>query len=135
MFRALLQFALSSLREGFFDPLSERALAYFAVTLTFIEIYEFFDPLEDPLMEPPTLFSEIWHIHTQVSDTIVPELFRRSQLPTAHLYDAPQEMWMNFIKQISDVPKLNFIHLFKDKKLVPISLEVELSRLKPYKPS
>jgi hypothetical protein len=135
MFRALMQFALSSFKEGFFDPDSERALAYFAVVLVFVEVYQFFDPLDRPPVEPPQLFGEIWHIHTKVSNTILPELFRRAQLPQAVLFEAPQEMWMNFLKEISDVAKMNFVPLFKDKKLVPLSLEVELGRLKPHKAS
>jgi hypothetical protein len=131
MFRALMQFALSSFREGFFDPDSERALAYFAVVLTFIEIHQFFDPLDHPIVELPPLFEEIWHIHTHVNNTILPELFRRSQLPDAVSFEAPQEMWMNFLKELSDVGKMNFVPLFKNKKLIPLSLEVELCKLKP----
>jgi hypothetical protein len=133
MFRVLMQFALSSFREGVFDPDSERALAYLAVVLTFVEVHQFFDPLDQPVVQPPPppLFGEIWHIHTHVNDEIFPELFRRSQLPDALSFEAPQEMWMNFLKELSDIGKMNFVPLFKGKKLVPLSLELELAKLKP----
>jgi hypothetical protein len=133
LFRALMLFALSSFQEGLFDPDTERALAYFAVVITFCEIHPFFDPLENSLVEAPPLFAEIWHIHTHVSKTVLPELFRRSQLPTAVISQDPQERWLNFLKDLAEIAKVNFVPLFKERKLVPLSLEAELSKFKPPK--
>jgi hypothetical protein len=133
LFRALMLFAVSSFQEGLFDADTEQALAYFAVVRTFCEMHPFFDPLEQTPIEPPPLFAEIWYIHTGVSKTILPELFRRSQLPTAVVCHDPHERWLNFLKELADIAKMNFVPLFKVKKLVPMCLEAELSKFKPPK--
>jgi hypothetical protein len=65
-----------------------------------------------------------------VNDDIFPKLFRMSQLPDELSFDAPQEIWMNFLKELSDIGKMNFVPLFKGKKFVPLSLELELVKLK-----
>jgi hypothetical protein len=66
-----------------------------------------------------------------VNDDIFPKLFRMSQLPDALSFDALQEIWMNFLKELSDIGKMNFVPLFKEKKFVLLSLELELVKLKP----
>jgi hypothetical protein len=128
--RLLLNVAIASFPDCCFDPMTEKALASWAVSLTFAEAYGEFDPLNHLPIEWPVLFPEIWTIHTKIAPGAIAELLSRAQRKDSVYFDSPEDQWLNFVKTLSDLAKYNFVPLLKEVRLIPLSLAVDLEQYK-----
>lgn len=130
LFRAMYMLALVSLRDGCFDQITELALAALVASCVFVKLFPSFDPLKNPLIEAPLLFSELWTIHTRINAKVIPELIVKSQNPETPVYEVPEDRWIAFVRDLCFDSKYNFSLILQDAHPIPLNLASQLKSLR-----
>ena len=128
MFQLISLISLVSLRENYFEELTEHAIAALSATVIFRELFPGFDPMLTPF-DKPVLFPELWFIHSHLNSIIIPQLLHESQDENAILCNSPEDMWVRFIKDLSFRGKFNFAKLLENIKPIPMNISAALSEL------
>ncbi|OHT01841.1 hypothetical protein TRFO_07415 [Tritrichomonas foetus] len=128
LFQMISAIAVVSIRENYFEDTTEKAIAALVATVIFKELFPGFDPFVCKF-ELPTLFPELWVIHSQINSIIIPQLLNESQDPEAVLYNSPEDMWIRFVKDLSYRGKYNFSKLMERAKPIPMNIMSVLSEL------
>jgi hypothetical protein len=119
LFKALSLIALISIQDYCFDVDLETAIASVAAAVTFKEVFPNFDPFQFPGMITPPLFAEFWTLHQQFNKDLFPSLIAVFQDSSYQVGDAPDDMWIAFVKEMSHIGKRNFAPLFSKVKPLP----------------
>ncbi|OHS93652.1 hypothetical protein TRFO_11652 [Tritrichomonas foetus] len=129
LFQLIRSLAVVSLPEGCFDPGTEAAIGSLVSTVIFRKFWPGFDvnKLEGIVMPP--LFQELWLIHAQLSNQLIPQLLAQSQSPDAPTYDSPEDMWIGFIRDLCNLAKYDLTQLLERARPIPLSLVGKISQL------
>ncbi|OHT13288.1 hypothetical protein TRFO_16612 [Tritrichomonas foetus] len=130
LFRALMMLAMVSLRDDCFEINTEKALSAFVAAQIFKKKFSFFDPLDKPLVDYPILFKELWLIHMQINDKIIPEIIHKSQKPDCLTFEVPQDRWIQFVRDLCDSAKFNFASILDKARPIPLNVASVLESLK-----
>ena len=136
LFSFVIMIATVSIREGCFDEITERALAYFVATSVFVILFEGFliDEVEGYFPEIPPLFAELWHIQKEVSPSIIKTILERSQDPDTPTYEVAEDKWISFIRDLCKFGRLNFTRLLEKARPIPLNMFKALEGLPMYIP-
>lgn len=127
LFRLFRSISILSLREGCFDDVTEVALATLVAVVMFRELFPMFDVFGMDGIEKPFLFEELWIIHTQVSKTVIQQVLADSQNPANEPCDAPEDMWVSFVRKLCQISKMNLAQILQRGRPIPISLARPMS--------
>lgn len=130
LFKLIMSIAIVSFREGVFDDTTELALSAFVATNVFAQLFSSYDPFEQPIMEMPLLFNELWMIHSHINKKIIPEIIKKSQDDDTQAYEVPQDRWIAFVIDLSNMAKINFSSILKKVKPIPLNAISTLETLK-----
>jgi hypothetical protein len=133
LFKLVARVALVSIREDYFDPLVEVAIANLVSCVIFNEFFPGFDPNIFKDFAFPPLFPELWLIHQHLNSNLIKNLLAMSQLPDAPVFDSTEDMWITFVKDISSMGNYNFTKLLERARPIPLNLTKTLQEL-PYPP-
>jgi hypothetical protein len=125
LFKALFSIARLSLRLGCFDAATEVALITVAAALALQDYYEGFDPFLSgfPL---PLLFPQFWEI-----EAVCPGVFSKTMLmfqdPDYQPLDSPDDMWVEFVRELCRSGHCNFTKVLEQSKPVPLNISVSIA--------
>jgi len=132
LYNVIKTMCIVSMREECFDMTTEKAIAAVAAASAFKELYPEFNPFTFPELELPTLFKELWEIHTQCGATIIPETLSRYQNPHNPVLGVPEDMWIAFVRDMCRIGKKNFTTLLERSRPIPLNISVSLAGLPVY---
>ncbi|KAH0793444.1 hypothetical protein GPJ56_002491 [Histomonas meleagridis] len=132
LFTAVTMLAVVSIREGCFDQLTETAIATLAASAVFQKLFPGFDPLEFNGICLPTLFHELWEIHTSYDPELIPKTLERFQDPDHPILEVPEDKWISFVREICRVGGINFTHLLERARPIPLNISTSLQGLPGY---
>ena len=133
LFGLVARFALVSMREDYFDPLVEVAIANLVACVIINEFFPGFDPNIFKDFTFPPLFPELWVIHQHINPNLIKTLLNMSQQPDAQVFDSTEDMWIAFVKDLSFIGKYNFTRLLERARPIPLNLTKTLAEL-PWPP-
>ena len=123
------------IREECFDVTTETAIATVATAVIFQELYKEFDPFDFSGLQLPTLFQELWEIHTNYSADLIPQTLEKFQNPDYPVLDVPEDMWIAFVREMCRLGKRDFTKLLERSRPIPLNISISLQGLPPYQPS
>jgi hypothetical protein len=128
LFQAIRALALLSIRFDCFDPLTEAALSAVAAGLALRNVFEDFDPFNAGLKNLPSLFPQFWEI-----EAACPGVFSKTlaifQSADYIPMDAPDDMWVEFVRELCQCGQCNYTKLLEQAKPVPLNISVSLQGL------
>ena len=133
LFKLVARVALVSIREDYFDPLVEVAIANLVACVIINEFFPGFDPNIFKDFAFPPLFPELWVIHQHINPNLIKTLLSLSQAPDAPVFDSTEDMWIAFVKDLSFIGKYNFTKLLERARPIPLNLTKTLQEL-PWPP-
>jgi hypothetical protein len=124
LFRAVIALAMLSLRVNCFDRATEAALAAVAAALAFAEYYDGFDPFHSGFALP-ALFEPFWQVERRCSGVFAKTL-AVFQSPEYIPMDAPDDMWVEFVRHLCRCGHCNVTKILEIAKPVPLNITVAL---------
>lgn len=134
LFSLIRVLANLSLREGFFDEMTENALDALVATIVFNDFFPNFNLKEAEFFEEPPLYSELCEIHFKVNELIFPMIFKQSRMFETEMFDMDDDKWISFVKQLSHIGHRNFTTLFENSRPIPLNIASTLQGLPEYIP-
>ena len=132
LFTAVTLMSIVSLREDVFDQVTETAIATIATSIVFQKLFPDFNPLEFAGISLPTLFHELWEIHSRFDPELIPKTLQKFQDPSYQLLDAPEDMWIAFVRETCRIGKRDFTKLLERSRPIPLNISISLQGLPPY---
>jgi hypothetical protein len=135
LFTAVTLLAIVSIRENCFDSATETAIATITSSVIFGKLFPGFDPLEfseETQIALPTLFHELWEIHSRFDAALIPAtmaIFQNPEYPVAEVAD---DMWAVFVRQLCKLGQRDFTKLLERSKPIPLNCSSSMSGLPPY---
>lgn len=129
MFELIARVALLSIREAYFDSLVENAISNLVACIIFNEFFPGFDPNIFKDYTFPPLFAELWVLHQHINKDLIKNLLSLSQAPDAPFFDSDEDMWTQFVKDVSVIGKYNFTKLLERVRPIPLNLSKTLQEL------
>ena len=129
LYKLLALISIVSIREDYFDPLVEEAIACLVACIVLRDSFPKFNPKNFSSLNLPPLFNELWIIHTSINSHLIPTLLFNSQSPNAISFDSPEDMWISFVKTLSYEGKYNFTKLLEKARPIPLNLSTSLQDL------
>ena len=113
LFNAVSMMASASIREGCFDNTAKRAIVNVASAVIFQELYPNFSPFNFNGIELPTMFNELWDIHSNWDPELIPQTLAKFQNPEYSVSEVPEDMWIEFVREMCRIGKRNFTKLLE----------------------
>ena len=132
LFTAVTLMAIVSIRENCFDDVTETAIATIATSVIFKKIFTNFDPFEFAGYMLPTLFHELWEIHTNYDSSLIPLTLKKFQDPNFVVSDVPDDMWISFVREMCRIGKRDFTKLLERSRPIPLNISISLQGLPLY---
>lgn len=132
LFTAVTLMTIVSIREDCFDQITETAIATIATSVIFKKLFPDFDPLEFTGISLPTLFHELWEIHSRYDPTLIPKTLEKFQDPAYPVSDVPEDMWISFVREMCRIGKRDFTKLLERSRPIPLNISISLQGLPPY---
>lgn len=129
MFELIARVSLLSIREAYFDNLVETAISNLVACIIFNEFFPGFDPNIFKDYNFPPLFAELWVLHQHINQGLIKDLLALSQAPEAPYFDSDEDMWTQFVKDVSVIGKYNFTKLLERVRPIPLNLSKTLAEL------
>lgn len=134
LYRHLQSLALVSIRDGCFDETSEKAIAAFVANTVLIDMFPFYDPLIDPIVEMPQMFKILWIIDTKINSSAVRTMIQNSQKPDAPTFDVPEDKWISLVRTLCNQGRYNFSAYFEKIRPIPLNIAHNLEGFPPPPP-
>ncbi|OHS96562.1 hypothetical protein TRFO_37270 [Tritrichomonas foetus] len=132
LFTVVTLMTIVSLREDCFDQITETAIATVATSVIFQELYPGYDPLEFGGISLPTLFHELWEIHSRFDSNLIPQTLQKFQDAEYQVSDVPEDMWIAFVREMCRIGKRDFTKLLERSRPIPLNISISLQGLPPY---
>ncbi|OHT04301.1 hypothetical protein TRFO_28176 [Tritrichomonas foetus] len=132
LFTAVTLMTIVSIREDVFDQVTETAIATIATSVVFKRLFPDFDPLEFAGISLPTLFHELWEIHSRFDQTLIPKTLEKFQDTEYPVLDVPEDMWIAFVREMCRIGKRDFTKLLERSRPIPLNISISLQGLPPY---
>lgn len=132
LFTAVTLMTIVSIREDCFDPITETAIATIATSVIFQKLFPNFDPLEFTGITLPTLFHELWELHSRYDPNLIPQTLAKFQDPEYHPSDVPDDMWIAFVREMCRIGKRDFTKLLERSRPIPMNIWISLQGLPMY---
>jgi len=132
LFTAVTLMAIVSIRENCFDDVTETAIATIATSVIFRKIFDGFDPFDFAGYMLPTLFHELWEIHTNFDENLIPTTLKKFQDPSFQVSDVPDDMWISFVREMCRIGKRDFTKLLERSRPIPLNISISLQGLPVY---
>jgi hypothetical protein len=129
LFEVVKFMALSSLKEGCFDPATELAIGTVTAGLVFQTLFQKFEPLEHEFVGRPPLFQELWLIQSQLGVEVLSQTVTVMQDPEYQRGEVPEDQWKLFVKELCAAGKQDFTTLLERVKPIPRNILRSLSTL------
>ena len=129
LFNLIKSLAIVSLPENCFDPSTEIAIGTLVSTVIFRKFWPGLDYTTIEGITMPSLFQELWFIHTHLGPQIIPQLLFQSQSNDAPIYHSPEDMWIGFVKDLCNIAKYNLVPLLERARPIPLSLIGTIAQL------
>ncbi|OHS94386.1 hypothetical protein TRFO_39432 [Tritrichomonas foetus] len=120
-----------SIKEGFFDDITEVAFSALEATIIFKEIFPKFDLLSADFFEAPPLYNELSTIHFKINDKIIPTVLKNSLTYQPKENEFPDDRWVSFIESICKIGKINFTKLFENTIPIPLNISSYIEKYPP----
>jgi hypothetical protein len=127
LFNAMVALSRLSLRMDCFHPSVEAALAALAASLALVQHYPAFDPITSKFPLPP-LFKQFWEVESQ-SHGVFSKALAKFQGPEYEPMDAPDDAWVELVKELCCCGKCNFTKLLEQWKPIPLNISLSLQGL------
>ena len=127
----LTAIAFSILQTIGIDESTKIAISAVAASNALSEEFPDFSPMLVDGIELPPLFHELWEINTKHDKTVIPRVIQAVR-NTVLQSDVPDDMWISFVRTLSDVGGKNFSSLLTRTRPIPLSVINSLSSLQPY---
>jgi hypothetical protein len=128
LYRAIRSLALLSMRMDAFEPATQFALASVATALAFQVVFDDFDPFASEFIPVPLLFRQFWEI-----EVATPGVFSKTLLifqdPEYMPMDSPDDMWVEFVRELCRCGRCNYTKVLEQARLVPLNISVSLQGL------
>jgi hypothetical protein len=128
LYRAIRSLAVLSIRVDCFDPATEFALASVATALAFQDVFDDFDPFDPRFLPVPLLFRQFWEIE-HVTPTVFSKTLVMFQSPDYMPMDSPDDMWVEFVRELCRSGHCNYTKLLEQAKPVPLNISQSLQGL------
>ena len=132
LFTAVTLMTIVSIREDCFDPITETAIATIATSVIFQKLFPNFDPLEFTGITLPTLFHELWELHTRFDPELIPKTLAKFQAQDYHPSDVPDDMWIAFVREMCRIGGRDFTKLLERSRPIPMNIWISLQGLPAY---
>jgi hypothetical protein len=126
LMHALTMIGIGSIREGYFDDPTERALAEVAAFASYTNLRGSVGNIEPG----SPLARVLWTIHRQLNEKIISTVIQKSQEWDLNAEESLEDRWLRFVRELSDTARFNFAPMIKPIR--PISLNV-CSHLERYR--
>jgi hypothetical protein len=111
-FRMLVLVARACLRDNYFSPMTELALATVSAYIVILQTFRDAPELADLVYQVPDLVPEIMALHTKLNDTVVSTLLEESWLPDAKVYGVATDRWLEFVVRVCEIARFDFAEMF-----------------------
>ena len=135
LFKAVSMMTVTSIREDCFDNTTEKAIANVATAVIFQELYPNFNPFSFNGIKLPTLFNELWEIHSNCDPELIPQTLAKFQNPEYPVSEVPEDMWIAFVREMCRIGKRDFTKLLERSRPIPLNISISLQGLPPYQPT
>ncbi|OHT12600.1 hypothetical protein TRFO_03624 [Tritrichomonas foetus] len=135
LFKAVSLMTIVSIREDCFDNTTETAIASVATAVIFQELFSQFDPFKFNGITLPTLFHELWEIHSHCNSDLIPQTLAKFQNPEYPVSEVPEDMWIAFVREMCRIGKRDFTKLLERSRPIPLNISISLQGLPPYQAS
>lgn len=132
LFKAVSLMTIVSLREECFDITTETAIATVATAVIFQELFQGFNPFEFNGITLPTLFHELWEIHSHCNAELIPNTLSKFQNPDYPVSEVPEDMWIAFVREMCRIGRKDFTKLLERSRPIPLNISISLQGLPPY---
>lgn len=132
LFSAVTYMGIISIREESLDSVTEMALATVCAASIFQKLFKGFNPISFLGDNAPKLFPELWEIHTQFDSRLLPKVLKKFQDASIPPSDAPEGMWISFVREICSIGEKNFTKLLEKAKPIPLNIMRSLNNYQEY---
>lgn len=125
IFNLFYSLAFVCIRDNQFTKSTEVALSQLVASQLFSEFYNF-DVSEhrDYIVSP--LFDILWKVHKQISDAVIPTIFKNTneEIPEEKFDD--ESKWVEFVLQLCHLSKFNMAKVLERIHRFPLNIATEL---------
>lgn len=132
LFELLIGIAISLLQTVSIDENTKIAISNVAASAALTNEYKDFTPMMLEDIELPQLFHELWEIHTKVDKTILPRVIASFRDPNVQTTDIPEDMWISFVRNLSNIGGADFSALLSRTRPIPLSVINSLHNMPAY---
>lgn len=132
IFDLLIGISISILQNIGIDESTKIAISAVAASAALSNEFPEFSPMMIDGVEMPPLFHELWEIHTKHDKTVIPRVIASIMASSILQSDVPEDMWISFVRKLSDVGGYDFSPLLSRTRPIPLSVINSLHSFKPY---
>lgn len=133
LFDLLVGVAASILQTAWVDDVTKMAISSVAASAALTKVYQGFSPMLLEDVELPPLFHELWEIHIKCDETLFAKVLAAIRESALQQSDVPEDMWISFVRTLSQIGNIDFSNLLSRTKPIPLSVINSLRTLSPYK--
>jgi hypothetical protein len=109
LYTAIIYMAIILIPEECIYSVTEMALGNVCAASIFQKLFQEFDPIQFLEGNAPTLFQELWEIHTKFDLGLLPKVLEKFQNSPHETSGIPEDMWISFAHQVCTIGERNFI--------------------------
>jgi hypothetical protein len=132
-FALVCVFSTLSLRDCF-DTVTETAIGSVAAAVVCQALFPDFDPKTCDGFEPPPLFPELWKIQKIPGQDLISKTLAIFQDLDYEVSDVPEDLWIDFVKEMSRLAGINFTPLLETARPIPLNVAESLHDLPQFSP-
>jgi hypothetical protein len=126
LFNATMMMGVISLREGYFDPTAETVFGTIAASVVLGGLFPAFDARNFAEISLPSMFCELWDIHTRFDPKLIPRTLALMQDPAITPPGSGDQARADFVRELCKLGGRDFTKLLERSR--PIYLECSDSK-------
>ena len=131
LFELLSAVAFTILQYVGLDESTKTAISSVAAASSIQSMFPEYTP-ESIGKEMPPLFNELWEIHTNCGNNILPNAIAAIQDSDVAQTEVPEDLWIIFVRKLSSVAGTDFSPLLIKSRPIPLSVINSLHSFKQY---